>query len=584
VKNRCFIFIWFGFAVFFCAVLLQCSDYRGDKNASASLSNDSLKTLIYTWEQQTSELPENAIEYIETFRQISAEKENYQDLCIALKSRYNYYNSRSNLAETYQSALERVAAAQKSNDSLLIYDALFTTGKVLFTTGNHWEGLDYFLQLTDINTIAANQRATLFYELARFYANSNTGYNRNYAAKYYALADAETQKKDFTNTSLKGMILSGKGSIYIPLSEQHLFDFYNPEPSRIDSFTNGIKLLEESTKYIDNHVDYGVIALGYALLGKYEQVKIYEQKAAELAAVAETQNNDAASYITALIRYRQRRFYEVLILANENLETALANKNYAAAAKNADILYHTHINIGNYRKAIEYLENKTIFKDSIIAKERHEHAVMNKVKYDTQSKAEQLQHQKNNKREYHIRIKITSIISLIIIALLGLLFVLRKQKQKAYRELILKNKRWAGVQLTKEEKIRETDTKAHEQIDTTIPHSMDRLVMNEILTLIEDGIHKTPNLTIETIADKLHISETYVEIAINRCTEKNFKTFINEHRIKDAILTLSDIDSENLSHEKLASNLGFDDRKSFYQTFKKYTGLLPPDFKKNISF
>jgi YesN/AraC family two-component response regulator len=579
VKNK--YFIWLGFTVFICAVLLQCSDYREDKiTTSVSLPNDSLKTLIYAWEQQTSELPENAIEHIETFKQISEKKENYKDLCTALKSRYNYFNSRNNLAETYQSALERVAAAKKSNDSLLIYDALFTAGKVLFTKGNHREGLDYFLQLTDINTISANQRAALFYELALFYAKSNTGDNRNNATKYYALADAETQKKDFTNTSLKGMILSGKGSMYIPFSEQHLFDFYNPVQSRIDSFANGIRLLEESTKYIENHVDYGVIALAYALLGKYEQVKIYEQKAAELASAAKEQNSDDASYIAALIRYRQRRFYEVLILANESLETALANKNYAAAAKNANILYHTNFNIGNYRKAIEYLENKTTFNDSIVAKERYEHALMSKVKYDTQHKAEQLQHQKHNQRQYNIKIKIITIISLIIIALLGILFVFRKQKQTAYNKLVMKNKRWAGVKLTEEEKINETDTEAHEQIDTSIPHSMDRIVMNEILKLIEDGIHKESNLTPETIADKLHISETYVESAIHRCLEKNFNTFINEHRIKDAILTLTDIDSENLTHEKLASNLGFDDRKTFYQTFKKYTGLLPSDFRK----
>jgi len=79
----------------------------------------------------------------------------------------------------------------------------------------------------------------------------------------------------------------------------------------------------------------------------------------------------------------------------------------------------------------------------------------------------------------------------------------------------------------------------------------------------------------------MKVNRTYISRAINQCTGKNFSTFINEYRIKEAILIMSE-DAEKYSFEGLGYEVGFNDRKTFYNAFKKITGLSPSDFRGNL--
>jgi AraC-like DNA-binding protein len=98
----------------------------------------------------------------------------------------------------------------------------------------------------------------------------------------------------------------------------------------------------------------------------------------------------------------------------------------------------------------------------------------------------------------------------------------------------------------------------------------------------EQEIFKDSSLSIDSLAVQVGIKRHNVSVAINRCTQKNFNTFVNEYRIKHIIRVLSDNDRRPLSVEGVAFASGFSEPRNFYRVFKKITGLTPTEFLNNI--
>jgi len=107
-------------------------------------------------------------------------------------------------------------------------------------------------------------------------------------------------------------------------------------------------------------------------------------------------------------------------------------------------------------------------------------------------------------------------------------------------------------------------------------------LIKKIELLIEkEEIHKDLDLTLDSLAKSLTVNRNYLSKAINRVTGKNFNTYINEYRIKEAIKILSSKKSDVISIDAIALEVGFSNRISFYQSFKKMTGLSPSEFRNN---
>lgn len=116
------------------------------------------------------------------------------------------------------------------------------------------------------------------------------------------------------------------------------------------------------------------------------------------------------------------------------------------------------------------------------------------------------------------------------------------------------------------------------------PTEEEVLLMEEVTALIEkDEIYKDFDLTLDSLAKKLGVKRNYLSKAINRITGKNFNTYINEYRVKEAMKIMSDKKSDVISIDAIALEVGFSNRISFYQSFKKMTGLSPSEFRTNRS-
>lgn len=185
---------------------------------------------------------------------------------------------------------------------------------------------------------------------------------------------------------------------------------------------------------------------------------------------------------------------------------------------------------------------------------------------------------------------------IIILMLLSFLSFYYRRTRKAYRELVRRSQEWAGVE-TNEPAIQgeETEELAVEELaaldeamtadrSETIPEESDRLIMDDIERIVvAEGLYKLPDMSLDMLVARTGLNRVYLSGALNRCTGKNFNTYINEFRVKEAIRLMSEPLNENITIEAIGYDSGFNGRSTFYRIFKKITGLSPTAFRKNMS-
>ncbi len=73
----------------------------------------------------------------------------------------------------------------------------------------------------------------------------------------------------------------------------------------------------------------------------------------------------------------------------------------------------------------------------------------------------------------------------------------------------------------------------------------------------------------------------YVSQTINNCFGKNFRTFVNEYRIKVAMKRILDTEHYgNYSIHGIAESVGFKSDSNFISAFKRVTGMPPSLYQK----
>lgn len=93
-----------------------------------------------------------------------------------------------------------------------------------------------------------------------------------------------------------------------------------------------------------------------------------------------------------------------------------------------------------------------------------------------------------------------------------------------------------------------------------------------------DRIYLDSSLRLPDLAKKLNLSQHYISQAINNLEGKNFADFINEYRIEEAKEMLIKSDKKVIH---IAYDSGFNNKNSFNNAFKRFTGMSPSEFKKN---
>lgn len=106
------------------------------------------------------------------------------------------------------------------------------------------------------------------------------------------------------------------------------------------------------------------------------------------------------------------------------------------------------------------------------------------------------------------------------------------------------------------------------------------LIKQSLLEVMEEQKpYLNPMLTITELAELLNSNQKYLSVVINDCFDKNFFTFINEYRVKEAIKLLSTSVGQQYSIEGIGKTVGFNSRSTFISAFKKQTNTTPSEYK-----
>ena len=96
----------------------------------------------------------------------------------------------------------------------------------------------------------------------------------------------------------------------------------------------------------------------------------------------------------------------------------------------------------------------------------------------------------------------------------------------------------------------------------------------------EEQLYKNPALSRETVATHLGIGTSTISRLVKENDGQSFNDFVNQYRVTLARDLLNDPHYDIFSLEAIGKEVGFKSRSSFYDTFKKMTGLTPGQYKK----
>ncbi|MDR2906972.1 MAG: AraC family transcriptional regulator [Bacteroidales bacterium] len=491
--------------------------------------------------------------------------------------------------------------------------ALLDTGYYHLSHNQIDEALVCFTMLIDMTpqsmTVGHQQMVVRSYiELGNIYYLKN-----KYRMAYELLLDALQLSEAIEDNILKSRIFITLGAIYHRLGKEDLSTTY---------FLDALALGGDSTIIFNNlgytylefkHYDEAFRYLSQALpLAQYQRPDLLylvlhsfaayyrSQKVYDSAfhyyqlTLAEMKNGDTRQH--ALATSTVLTDLGEMYLEMKNIDQAIASINASTKiAKENDLLeIQMQNNLilskiaeyqGNTRLAFKYYRDYSNFKDSVFNQEEIVEISQLQRLYEV-SKANRkidkltIEQQVKDKTIRYQRVFqwILIIILITLSALFTFIIVQYKTLNIAYKKLFEKD-----IQITEYQKNTTTRHDSVKYMKSNLTDDMQHKLLDQIYTLLEDvSIVCDPDLSVEKLADLLQTNRAYVSQVINNALNKNFRSFINEYRIREARRLFSEEDISKFTIESIALMTGFKSRNTFNATFKEITGVSPSFYLKSL--
>ena len=164
-----------------------------------------------------------------------------------------------------------------------------------------------------------------------------------------------------------------------------------------------------------------------------------------------------------------------------------------------------------------------------------------------------------------------------------------RQLLKRYVEAMDKQKIQTGTEIPDKGMMQDADNgtesiEEHEDQRTGLGlnEELRNRLLNSITTILEDvSVISNSDFNLSMLAEKAGSNTKYVSSIINDVYGKNFKTVLNEYRIREACRRLTDKDHYgNMTIQAIYEELGYNSAASFIQAFKKVNGMTPSVYQK----
>jgi YesN/AraC family two-component response regulator len=97
-----------------------------------------------------------------------------------------------------------------------------------------------------------------------------------------------------------------------------------------------------------------------------------------------------------------------------------------------------------------------------------------------------------------------------------------------------------------------------------------------------EKIYLDENISLQSLAEKLNIQPYQLSQLLNEKMNQGFSDFINSFRIEEAKKILTGPGGAEKKNTTVALDVGFNSMTAFYKAFKKFTGMTPNEYKKEI--
>lgn len=139
----------------------------------------------------------------------------------------------------------------------------------------------------------------------------------------------------------------------------------------------------------------------------------------------------------------------------------------------------------------------------------------------------------------------------------------------------------AGIYLSERENAENLDEEKYKT--SCLCDELKEVLVGELENLMNtEEPYLNSKIKLEDVAIRLHTNSKYLSQTINEKFSKNFQHYLNDYRCAKVIKLFHDEAYDDYSIEGIAATCGFHSRSSFVASFKKYTGKLPSEYRKEV--
>ena len=417
--------------------------------------------------------------------------------------------------ESLQEALKLYRSINNVENVAVIYNRI---GLLKFDMKEFKSALKYYKQgvrEAEKNNVGSENLAALYHNMANAYKEIDS---LDLAQDYYT--KVLDLSKTFNNPMTQASVLLDMGLFYVEKKD----------------FPKAFEHLSKSMRISDSlGIDYGKMYNYNALAYAYQQQGQYGKalEASEKTVVYAQKLNDPKTEFSA---------YKML----------------------SDLYSKT----GNYKKALENHIKFYSLETEIMGEEKQRAVSELEIKYQTEVKDRELERISYENKLQTEQIRMLSFgIVLLLLLIFGIIFFI------IYRNRILKDLYQRNVEIINMANIYKIVPE-----ETTNNRSQPKKIFDKLMDLLEnEKIFQDPELSIKDVAEKIKTNEKYVSQAISTYANMNYNNFINFYRVNRAKVLFGEMEFANINEIMYAC--GFNSRTTFYNAFKKFTGLSPKQFK-----
>ena len=252
------------------------------------------------------------------------------------------------------------------------------------------------------------------------------------------------------------------------------------------------------------------------------------------------------------------------------------------------LLGDSYAMIDNRKMSDEYNRRYLALSDSVFSRDRIYAASNDLMDYEARRTSDHIT-LLNRIISRQLGTIVAVLVVLVVLVLLSVKLFLNNRKLKAAQKMLVKK----NDDLRKQEKNMQgmleqlTGEQATTQPETAPPSSeVDKeqanRLLQKILAVMDDvSIISNPDFSLNMLSDAVGSNTKYVSQVINDIYGKNFKTLLNECRIREAAKRLTDKEGfGRMTIQAVYESVGYTNSVSFIRAFRNVNGMTPSEYQK----